>query len=144
MSQKAGKRATRVAEMRRKALDLRIAGASYEQIADGLGLSVSTAWKHVQSALAESRKVTAETADKVRAMELKRIDAIVVSLWPRRSDPRTADTILRAMDRRATLEGLDAPKKIEVADGLTDDQRIARVAALLDAARARRVGGAGG
>jgi hypothetical protein len=87
---------------------MRVAGASYEQIADGLGIGVASAWRHVQSALTASRRVTAETADKVRAMELRRIDAIVVSLWPRRSDPRTADTILRAMDRRAKLEGLDA------------------------------------
>lgn len=114
MGQKASARRVKTAEMRRKALDLRIAGATYEQIADGLGVSAPTAWGHVQAALAESRKTTAETADKVRAMELRRLDAIVVGLWPRRTDPRTADTILRAMDRRASLEGLDAAKKVEV------------------------------
>lgn len=114
MGQKASARRVKTAEMRRKALDLRIAGATYEQIADGLGVSAPTAWGHVQAALAESRKTTAETADKVRAMELRRLDAIVVGLWPRRTDPRTADTILRAMDRRASLEGLDEAKRLEL------------------------------
>jgi hypothetical protein len=140
MTQRAGKRSTRTAELQRKCLDMRVAGASYEQISDGLGIGVASAWRHVNTGLALSRKVSAETADKVRAMELRRIDAIVVSLWPRRSDPRTADTILRAMDRRATLEGLDAPQKVEVTDGLDDSQRAARIAAILDAARARRTG----
>jgi len=56
------------------------------------------------------------------------------------------------IDRRCKLLGLDAPTKIAPTDpsgtkeydNITDDDRIARLAAILDAARERRDGEAGG
>lgn len=111
MAQRAGKRTTRSADLRRRALDLRVAGATYEQIGLALALSTTAAYGHVQKALDESRTQTKESADKVRATELRRLDGIVMALWPKRSDPRFADSILRAMERRSRLLGLDAPLK---------------------------------
>jgi hypothetical protein len=114
VSQRAGRKASQSAERRSKALELRIAGASFEQIGQALGIATSAAWKHVTSALDQTKAKLAENAERVRAIEVRRLDAIVMSLWGRRSDPRHADTILRAMDRRARLLGLDAPTRAEL------------------------------
>ena len=40
--------------------------------------------------------------------ELVRLDAILLVHWQNRSDPRSAGTILRVMERRGKLLGLDA------------------------------------
>ncbi len=116
MAQRAGKRAARTTEMRRKALDLRIAGLPYDRIAQALGCSKAQAHRYVTAALEETRNRVAEQVEQVREMELQRIDAIVVSLWQKRGDPRVADTLLRAGERRSKLLGLDAPERSEVTD----------------------------
>ncbi len=138
VAQAAGKRAIRSAEIRRKAVDLRVAGASYEQIGEALSMNKATAWKHVQHALHETVRITAEAAERVRDIEIRRLDAQLVALWPSRSDPRASDTILRISDRRAKLLGLDAPEKHDVTvAALTEDERQTKVRALLAAGLAR-------
>jgi hypothetical protein len=110
------------AERRRQAVGLRLAGASYESIGHGLGISKQAAHKLVMGALEELAKRTAEDVAEMRQLELGRIDEILLALWTNRRDPRTADTILRAMDRRARLLGLDVapehrkPLVVEVRD----------------------------
>lgn len=122
------------------ALEMRKAGKTYDAIAKKLGISIPSAHALVMTALERIRTVTAEDAAKVRELELERINAIVDKLWAQRSDPRTADTLLRAIERRSKLLGLDAPTRLEVDDtgGLTDDERAARIASILDSARARK------
>jgi hypothetical protein len=63
-------------------------------------------------------------------------------------NPAFLEGVLKCVNKRCELLGLDAPKKIAPTDptgekeyvGLTDDERAARIAAILDAARARRDG----
>lgn len=67
-------------------------------------------------------------------------------------DPRFLQGILQCIDRRCKLLGVDAPQRKEITgkdggpietknvDGVTDEERAARIAALLDAARARGTG----
>jgi len=52
-------------------------------------------------------------ADDYRRIELERLDKMTLSLFTRRNDPRTADTLLRIMERRAKLLGLDSPTLID-------------------------------
>lgn len=117
MSQRAGKRTTRVADARRKAMDLRVAGASYQQIAETLGIGVASAWRHVNAALDENRKATAESSELVRQLELDRLDKMVIALWPNRSQARNVDSLLRIQERRARLLGLDREPGIGDASG---------------------------
>jgi transposase len=58
-----------------QALELRAAGASYRQIADRLGVSVSTAWGCVERGLDRTRR---EPADRLRLLELERLDRLQV------------------------------------------------------------------
>ena len=135
-------------EKKRKALELRKAGASYEQIAEMLGYrSKSGAYKAVSLAL---RDLLREPADSVRKLELSRLDDMLMGIWPRvrSGDVLAIDRALKLAERRAKLLGLDAPVKVAPTDpsgekeyaGLTDEQRAERIAQLLERARARRAG----
>ena len=98
-------------ERQRQALELRKAGASYEQIKEKLGYRNKTsAYKAVTSAL---RKMLKEPAEEVRSLEAARLDALTVKLWhdALAGQQGAVDRILRIMDRRAKLLGLDAPDK---------------------------------
>ena len=102
-------------ERKLRALDLRKAGATYQMIADQLGYGgPSGAYKAVTSALKATLK---EPADELRTMELERLDAMLLPLWRRvqNGDERAVDRVLRIMERRAKLLGLDAPTKVDLA-----------------------------
>lgn len=95
-----------------QALDLRKAGASLQQVADRMGLgSRQRAHQIINLGLSELNAICQEEAETVRRLELERLDGLLLSLYPQRSNPRVADTILRTMERRAKLLGLDAPTK---------------------------------
>ena len=96
-------------ERQRQALELHKAGFGYQAIADRLGYSgPSGAYAAIQSAL---RKTLQGPADELRKMEGERLDAMQVRLWPRaiKGDLWAIDRVLKIMDRRARLFGLDAP-----------------------------------
>jgi hypothetical protein len=56
-----------------------------------------------------------EPADEVRKQELDRIDRLQVAVWNRalKGDDKAINTVLRLMERRARLVGIDAPTKIQ-------------------------------
>lgn len=142
--QKTGKAALATEERRRKAFDLRLAGCTYEQIGEALGISKQAAYKLVDTTLVASREETAETAEKVREMEIQRCDALLVALWPNRRDPGTTGSILKVMERRSKLLGLDALQRSEVkVEGMTEAQLDSAILAIVEAARAREAGGTG-
>ena len=110
-------RRTETAERKRQAVALRIAGATFEQIGERLGISKQAAHGLVVKALEATNKQTAETAEQLRAIELQRLDALQAALWAdaMRGDEQKVDRVLRVMQRRAALLGLDAPARQEIA-----------------------------
>jgi len=95
------------------ALELRASGASYLQIGKALSVSKSRAWRIVSKALDDLVQQCQDTAERVRQLELYRLDRIRLSLDPKKGDPRVADTLIRISERVAKLHGLDAPQRIE-------------------------------
>jgi hypothetical protein len=95
------------------ALDLRASGASYLQIGRALSVSKSRAWRIVGKALDGLVEQCRETAERVRQLELYRLDRYRMGLESRKSDPRAVDTLIRISERVAKLHGLDAPQRIE-------------------------------
>jgi hypothetical protein len=96
-----------LAEKRRRAAELRIAGATYEQIARQLGYSgVSGAFAAVEEGL---RDAFAEPNSDIRRLELDRLDALLLGLWPqaRKGNLGAIDRALKIMERRARYLGLD-------------------------------------
>lgn len=109
-------RRAEAAERTKQAVALRIAGATFAQIGERLGVSGQAAHKMVVKALAEIARQTAESAEQLRQMELQRLDALQASLWgdAMKGDEQKVDRVLRVMARRAALLGLDAPAKQEI------------------------------
>ena len=100
-----------------RALELRKGGATYASIASELGYtSAGGAHNAVSRAL---KKTLKEPANEVRILELERLDALLGAMWPHKNRPEMLDRILKIMERRAKLLGLDAPTKSEIggADG---------------------------
>jgi hypothetical protein len=96
-----------------QALELRAGGASFRQIGDALGVSKVRAFRIVRAALDELVKHCQDTAERVRQLELHRLDRYRLALDSRKSDPRAVDTLIRISERVAKLHGLDAPQRIE-------------------------------
>lgn len=96
------------------ALELKLTGATYEQIGKSLSPPVSRqrAFKIVQKALDERVKDCQEVAEKARLIEVARIDRWMFALEPKKTDPRVVDTLLRLSESRRKLLGLDAPQRI--------------------------------
>lgn len=93
-------------ERQAQALELRLAGATYEAIADRLGYAnKGGAHKAVQAAL-EDRLTLSSTDGEDLAVELARLDAILVGLWgtARRGDLQAIDRVLRISERRQQLK----------------------------------------
>jgi hypothetical protein len=97
-----------------KALQLRMAGSTYNDIAEALGYSSkTTAFHAVTNAL---RKAKQEPCEGVRALEIERLDAIFLPMYvkAKHGDYGAVDRCIRIMERRARLLGLDAPEKQEI------------------------------
>jgi len=102
------------AQKQRDALIMRIAGHSYQDIADALGYAhPSGSHKAVTSAL---RKTVKEPADELRDLEVSRMDHMYFCLEPKiaKGDARAIEVAIKILERRAKLLGLDAPIKINI------------------------------
>lgn len=104
-----------------RALELRRAGKGYTEIASIIGIGKSQAHRLVGAGLADAIAHVAADAVELRAEEVSRLDALLSSVWAdaRRGNHGAVDRVLRIMERRAKLLGLDAPERREVsgADG---------------------------
>lgn len=101
---------------RERALELRLAGATYRQIGKAIGVGPSRAFRYVQHVLAEVAARSEEKADELKRLEDQRLDALLLSWWGRATagDKDAAAIALRVLERRAKLHGLDAPAKSDV------------------------------
>lgn len=115
----------KVAALQRRQLcvELRRSGKSYDEIAHQVGISKSQAHRHVESALAEAREAIDADAVELKAQELDRLNAMLSGLWTeaRRGNHGAVDRVLKIMERRAKLLGLDAPLKVAKTNGAGDD-----------------------
>jgi hypothetical protein len=106
-------------DRRIKALELRKAGATYQEIADALGFgNRANACRAVTQALTET---IAEAAEPLRKLEVERLDKMLRSIWLKvtQGDVVAINTGLRIMERRAKLLGLDAPTQT-IVDQVTE------------------------
>ncbi len=118
---------------RTKLLALRRQGVRYDdERVEALGYSSpSAARRDLTRALEAHRQEEEAEVATYRQQENERLDALLEAAWPRATQPspvlnkdgevidqaldmRAVDTVLRLMDRRAKLNGLDMPTKAEV------------------------------
>lgn len=93
---------------------MRLSGMTYSEIAESLGITKSTVFKHVKAYFAEVQAETKEEGEQLREMEAERLDKLQTALWDlaKAGDPSAIDRVLKIMKQRAELLGLEAPKKI--------------------------------
>lgn len=96
------------------ALELRRSGLGYVEIGNQLGIGKSQAHRLVTAALKEAAEQINAEADELRAEEISRLDGMLRGLWPdaRKGNVGAVDRVLRIMERRAKMLGLDAPMKL--------------------------------
>lgn len=119
---------SRVKEDRRarrtKALSLRLSGLSYDDIGKHLGVSSHTASDMVNDTLnrAENRSV-----DQMRELENQRLDRAQAAIWSGvlRGEMESIDRFLRISQQRSRINGLDAPKKIDLSVGVKQEMQQA-------------------
>jgi len=114
-------------EREAQAVELRKNGLSYAAIGAELGISDEGARKACKRALERMLSELQESAEELREIELGRLDHMQTALWQKAldGDCQTIDRVLRIMQRRAKLAGLDAPERVEQTineAGYTDDQ----------------------
>lgn len=127
-----------VAKRRSALARLRRQGVRYDDeriIALGYA-SADAARRDMNRALTQAREEEAVEVGAYRQLENERLDELLQAAWPQATKPqpvldkegevvamtidmRAVDTVLRLMDRRAKLNGLDMPAKTELtgADG---------------------------
>ena len=121
------------AERIARAMELRKGGATYEMIGVDLGVSTPRAFEIVNDAL---KALVTEPTEKVRKLEIERLDHMLSVIWPTATnamsevttvDASLLDMILKAqagvlklMERRAKLTGLDASEKVQEVGPVSD------------------------
>jgi hypothetical protein len=101
---------------RLQALELHLAGATYQAIADTLGFaSKGHAHDAVQKALAD----LAPDLEQSDATDVARIDAMIQALWSkaRRGDVQAIDRVLKLQQERRAIAGEGAEKQPEEPSG---------------------------
>lgn len=96
-----------------KALEMREAGFTHQQIADHFGVSKTTAYRYITDALDD---LIAEPAMNVLKYELARLDTMQLALRGRalKGDDKAISASLRIMERRAKYMNLDGAVQHDV------------------------------
>lgn len=114
---------------------LRRGGLTWDMIADRVGYASPSAAHFAYQRAA--KRVVQEDIEAIRQVETERLDLMQSAVWGKvlGGDVSSIMTVVRIMERRAKLLGLDQPFKqqIEVTtyDGDTIDREVARLAELL-------------
>lgn len=104
---------------RQQVMTMRLGGATFEQIATQVGYAdAPKAYLAYKEAMDEAIQ---PVTDEIRYEELRRLDRMILTWWPKAlgaantdPSPKAADIVFKCMDKRAKLLGLDAPIKQEV------------------------------
>lgn len=107
-------------ERRSQALQLRRAGLSIRDIAARLNCNHQTVHNDITRALQAAIDENTQSADKLRALELDRLDRMLLGLTPliyptnnKPVDLKAMDRAIRIVEQRAKLLGLYAPTQVE-------------------------------
>lgn len=90
------------------AQQLRLAGASWDEIASALGYQSGPS-AHATVKARTSREMAKQSAQELMALDLERLDQLQLVVWrrARQGDDKAIDTVLKIMNTRAKYLGLD-------------------------------------
>jgi len=128
-----------------QALNMRIAGKSYQEIGEALGYAHDNSSRRL--VLKAMRIIKADKVKHVRMMELARLDMLMGAAWDSAMEGHLGaiQAVLKVMQQRAKLLGLDAPLKVAKTDTkgrdivtMSDEERAKRIEQLLTEAQHKR------
>lgn len=106
-----------IAERRVKVSQALIDGSNYREIAAELYVGIGTIARDVKALLAEWRDQRVINTEAKISLDEKRLE-LLIGKFTRKAleegDPRSADVAIKAMDRKATLLGMNAPSATDV------------------------------
>jgi hypothetical protein len=120
----------------REIVELRTEGYVWREIAVQVGMSTAGVYKAYNRAMT---RVITPAVNEHRELELDRLDILQRTYWQPavNGNLRAADFVLRVIDKRAKLLGLDAPLKVQAEvvtyDGSDLDAEVERFARLIEA-----------
>lgn len=125
-------KAEELTERQIRVWELTIAGLSRRKVARELGISTTTTQDDYNRASEFYRELSEETANSLRTVENERLDAALEEATRILADDPEPETKLKAIDRiirlgerRAKLNGLDAPERIEQLNAELSPEAIA-------------------
>ena len=118
-------RAVADANLTRQCLELRVAGATLEEIGRAVDLHKSNVSRRIKAALAD---IPAAEAEALRSMENERLDRMQKAIWNqvRQGHLGAVDRAIRISERRSRLNGLDAPQRVDLGARAVDIESVAR------------------
>lgn len=98
-----------------KIMEYHASGMSLAAIGKKVGLLLGDIYEIVQKTIVRLREQTEMDLASIRDVELQRCDRIQLSYWNRmlKGDPAAGMMVLKAMERRSKILGLDAPERKE-------------------------------
>lgn len=109
---------------RTQALSLRLSGLSYDDIAKHLSISSFKASQLVNETLERAEN---QSVDQMRELENSRLDRAQAAIWSSvlKGDLKAIDRFLRISQQRSKINGLEAPKKIDLSVGVKQEMQNA-------------------
>tara|TARA_Y100000401_G_scaffold112060_1_gene111012 strand:- start:495 stop:968 length:474 start_codon:yes stop_codon:yes gene_type:complete len=111
MASKNGKRrnGTAIETRRYQYLDMRVAGATYRQIAERMNTSKSVVHREVRKALSELADEYSSEADNLRAMQMSRYNQLLLRWFPQalKGSRDALESVLRIMTNMNKINGLE-------------------------------------
>jgi len=138
----------RLAERRRRVMELRIAGWTYDKIGKAFDVTPMTICNDVHAELARAERERGANVAEYRRIQMERIDRAIAKIWPSvaQGEYEAVDRLVKLMEREAKLLGLDAPARIDIraklvalaeAEGWAADEVVATGAQVVHLLEAR-------
>lgn len=109
---------------KQKALELRMAGATYQEIGDRLGFTRQRAYAIIKEELSKLNEERANTRESLRSLMNERYDKMLRKLWRNSGvDDDDSDVDIPLLDR--VFRVLDAQTKLNGLDAITDKEEAA-------------------
>lgn len=108
------------------AVALKIQGWSYSEIADHLKIDEAAIRKSIFAAMSNYTQDIEENKEIYRNMELTRLDQLQTGIWHMAlaGNLDAVDRVLKIMERRTRLLGLDKPVQLDVMDWREEATRV--------------------
>lgn len=112
-------------EITKRCLELRLAGATYEDIGDVVGRHKANVYRRIKKAIQEIPK---SEVDELRALESERLSRVQRSVWRQALEGHlgAVDRVIKISERRSRLLGLDSPQRVDLEASSVDIDAVAR------------------